>query len=509
MNPAKAAALPEEVGIGSLSADNLKGMAGGGIVAFEEGGEVPGFADGGKPPSMGTEYGVPGMTQSNMYQAAMEKLNRQEPLSDVEKALLFTSSPFAAAADVGLLPINALRNLVRNPLDTSPRPSLTPVSDAREKALYGDYGPVFGPGSPGYSQKVPVTATGQAPAAALAGGRTDLTAGNTANYKDSAVLGAAPGAGGAGPGISALRGGRSLFPKDVAGYRTEYEAAMGEDATKDPFSEERQRINAARTAAAEADLAEYNKDMESRGVAFADRERRLKTREEELTKQKDVTGGLALLEAGLSMMAGTSRHAFENIGKGAQVGVKSYREGMDKITAAQEKLDDAYGRIEEFRRNEDTMTAKDRRALKSEIKKSSTAGLESLLSGMEKAYGYSREEAKNIVSNMEQDRRTQFEQEQQNLRTASTNAAHLQGIKAQMEMNRMPMLMQRVEADVDKWAKEALKYETDDTVREQKRQAELMRRLQSIPGLAQYAPGPTGGGGAPALRYNPQTGKIE
>jgi hypothetical protein len=36
--------LPENVGIGALPADNMKGMAGGGIVAFDEGGEVPRFA---------------------------------------------------------------------------------------------------------------------------------------------------------------------------------------------------------------------------------------------------------------------------------------------------------------------------------------------------------------------------------------------------------------------------------------------------------------------------------
>ena len=35
--------LPEDVGIGQLPAQNIQGMAGGGIVAFEEGGEVPHF----------------------------------------------------------------------------------------------------------------------------------------------------------------------------------------------------------------------------------------------------------------------------------------------------------------------------------------------------------------------------------------------------------------------------------------------------------------------------------
>lgn len=37
------AGLPEDSGIAQLPADNIKGMAGGGIVAFEEGGEVPRF----------------------------------------------------------------------------------------------------------------------------------------------------------------------------------------------------------------------------------------------------------------------------------------------------------------------------------------------------------------------------------------------------------------------------------------------------------------------------------
>lgn len=42
--------LPEDVGIAQLPAENIQGMASGGIVAFEEGGEVPRMFDGGVPP---------------------------------------------------------------------------------------------------------------------------------------------------------------------------------------------------------------------------------------------------------------------------------------------------------------------------------------------------------------------------------------------------------------------------------------------------------------------------
>ena len=43
---AMAHGLPEEQGLGQLPAPNMQGMAGGGIVAFDDGGEVPGYAGG-------------------------------------------------------------------------------------------------------------------------------------------------------------------------------------------------------------------------------------------------------------------------------------------------------------------------------------------------------------------------------------------------------------------------------------------------------------------------------
>lgn len=132
--------LPEEQGIGQLPAPNIQGMCGGGIVAFEEGGEVPRFQGKGpsQVPSSTTGYAIPGMTQSDLYAQAKAKYDAGQPLTSTEKALLFSAAPLAAAGDVLMSPINAVRNLVRNPLDTSPAPSMTPFSDARANALYGD-----------------------------------------------------------------------------------------------------------------------------------------------------------------------------------------------------------------------------------------------------------------------------------------------------------------------------------------------------------------------------------
>ncbi len=44
-----AQAMPEEQGIGTLPAPNMQNLAGGGIVAFDDGGEVPGYKTGGTP----------------------------------------------------------------------------------------------------------------------------------------------------------------------------------------------------------------------------------------------------------------------------------------------------------------------------------------------------------------------------------------------------------------------------------------------------------------------------
>lgn len=106
-------------------------FAHGGAVAFEDGGGVAGDLPEGF--EAGDRY-----TQAMAKIKAEEKAKRGEPLSNVEKALLFMSKPLAAAADVAMSPIQGLRNIVRNPLDRSERPSMTPVDDARKRALYGD-----------------------------------------------------------------------------------------------------------------------------------------------------------------------------------------------------------------------------------------------------------------------------------------------------------------------------------------------------------------------------------
>ena len=107
---------------------------------------------------------------------------------------------------------------------------------------------------------------------------------------------------------------------------------------------------------------------------------------------------MSLLEAGLAMMAGDSPHAFVNIGKGSQVGLKSYTEGLAKVEAARDKMDEARARIEEFRRNEDMMTARERRGVLRDYDNTVSAAQKDMFNGVEKMYGIKRQDVTSAVA---------------------------------------------------------------------------------------------------------------
>lgn len=154
--------------------DNMFGYAGGGIIAFngEEQSDVPEGLTREEAEAIRRRMkqrtdmtpekmdvtdldftSIPGMEKSDVLAkalASIPKERKEEPKTEsaidsgIKKALAFTSAPFAAAADVAALPINALRRLVRNPLDTSEKASLTPFSDVRTDYLKDSFAPTAG-----------------------------------------------------------------------------------------------------------------------------------------------------------------------------------------------------------------------------------------------------------------------------------------------------------------------------------------------------------------------------
>jgi hypothetical protein len=120
--------------------------------------------------------------------------------------------------------------------------------------------------------------------------------------------------------------------------------------------------NAAREDTFKQGIANIKRDQEALGEYGTEREAKLKKQEEGLAGLEKRNKSMAFIEAGLAIMSGNSANAFENIGKGALVGTKAYREGMDKIDAKRTKLDEAFMNLYDIRRGEKVANKKELRA---------------------------------------------------------------------------------------------------------------------------------------------------
>ena len=101
--------------------------------------------------------------------------------------------------------------------------------------------------------------------------------------------------------------------------------------------------------AAYSEMADYDVDREKLGERGKKREESIDKQLQGMTGQKDKNVNMALLEAGLAMMSGTSENAFENIGKGAMVGVGALKASQEKLQARRDKLEEAMNALEDAR----------------------------------------------------------------------------------------------------------------------------------------------------------------
>lgn len=501
--------LPEEIGIGRLPAPNMQRMATGGIVAFDEGGEVPRFQVGG---------GVlgdlpPGMTDSKAYAEALSKYKEGRPLSGVEKALLFTSKPLAAAADVALLPFTGLANALHNPLDKSPRPSITPVADARERALYGD-------------QKA------TAPIAAAPTGGPDLVA--NAGAVAPAVPGGPPApppaAGGApaGPGLPSIVKPRvpELAPEIKAldtklPTASQAQGIAAQFLDEEKYAQQLKDFEKEEAAAIDARRAKLEKSLGEMPERYKDYEKRLKAQEKEDAGDKEKLTGMSFLEAGLAVLSGESPHAFVNLGR-AKEGVKTYNEGIKDIKRSARERDKAFGDIENARQAQaegkiDAMNRFEESAAKSmsDSKRFAMSGLQSLgMKGAEMSANAWNTATNNAYANQRAvadaagRMQTADISGQYGLAAAQTHAAATIGaanIRAATDREysnafRLGQLNLATQKAIDdalaKWAK-ANHYTQDDPEYQIKRRELIREYTAANPNMAQSAGAP-GGGGAPS-----------
>ena len=206
-----------------------------------------------------------------------------------------------------------------------------------------------------------------------------------------------------------LSGPRASSASDVENMYSKFAGSPAERQAKlDAIRSQMGSLAGAETLAAQKYADKIKADQEAQGEYGKDREAKLKTREERLGKEEGQSGGLALLEAGLAMMSGTSSNAFANIGQGALRGTAAYRESQKRLTDAREKLEDAYGRIEDVRFNQKNMNAKELRDAQRDIDKTANAGIRALTDFAMKEYDVGRDEAKTMLSSFTQLRQSEI-----------------------------------------------------------------------------------------------------
>lgn len=110
----------------------------------------------------------------------------------------------------------------------------------------------------------------------------------------------------------------------------------------------------ARAASRQSALDQKIKEAEGKvtGKAFEGLESDLRKEAQEMGASKEQAKYMAMFKAGLAMMAGTSRHALENIGKGALVGAEDYQKAAADIKKAQKENQRMMAQIEQARRAE-------------------------------------------------------------------------------------------------------------------------------------------------------------
>ena len=85
------------------------------------------------------------------------------------------------------------------------------------------------------------------------------------------------------------------------------------------------------------ELSDEYKAVLGTDPTLAGRQEKLTKMEARAKRMEDMAPGMAMLEAGLGIAAGTSPFALANIGKGAMAGVKSYGDAQNKLADLEEK----------------------------------------------------------------------------------------------------------------------------------------------------------------------------
>lgn len=347
--------LPEQQGIGALPTPNMQHMAGGGIVAFADGGYTDEqMMDDNEPVTRMAGGGIAHFDGSQGSWIDRLTYGNLTPAEKARKAALESQA---------------------NEKRMAPYPETMAQERARNMQQVANQG---------------YTRTDPRAAAAVPSATSQLT--QAATNPSAQPDGEAPPADKTAPPQPrppAPTGIASVAPQD---YRAQMAGYMPKE-TVDPFAAQRQELNDAATNAAQMRANRLREDIAAEGKAGEAQEERIGKREGELGKQKDLNLHMSMIEAGLAMMQSHGK-GLAGLAEGAGVGMKSYTSGIQRLQAAQEKIDDARDRLDELRRNETRMNNREVRAAENDIENTALSGKKDALAGMQQAYGIDKQDAR-------------------------------------------------------------------------------------------------------------------
>lgn len=282
--------LPEDTGIGQLPAQNMQRMAEGGIVAFDDGGYTFGAE---------AEYGglspmqTAPLTPAQLARIKLEKERQKNMAMARAEGANMRPTPATDPRLLGATPPEQTVGTLPLPPGTKPPPAP--------------------PAAP-----KPVAAAKPVAPAAPAPAPIDLMT-----------------------GIKQLDT-KTMTPEEATAASSKFGTGAELTAGINQLRADTIASNKALSKAYEEGIAKLPKPGE-------EAEARLKQREAEDAVGKADAKAMAIFKAGLSMMAGTSQNAFENIGKGAMAGLEDYSASIKDFRKLATERDKAYAEIEAAR----------------------------------------------------------------------------------------------------------------------------------------------------------------
>ena len=347
--------LPEEQGIGQLPAGNMN-FAGGGIIAFADGGDVERYQSGGFFETDPQKLRALAEQRLRMEQLRAGRLTPGGPYSSLPAAAQSSGSMLRSINPAGVAGYGF--GLYHGDLNEGEaaelerRRAMGPTVDAQiQTATF----------SPEESRAM----LNQAEQPARVNPAVYGAPAPAAPKADTGRKGS--GAGTGATSAAAAAGSKQSTQAGLGDLATTYADILKKQDFKDPAEARLGALEKKELAAAEEAKAALLRDQAKFDDAYKGREKRLSDRELDIGKQKDTNMGLAFLNAGLAIMS-TPGGLATAIGKGAQVGTAQFAAGLDKIRSAQERLDEARDKMEDLKLNRAEMSAKEIRVAEKDIR---------------------------------------------------------------------------------------------------------------------------------------------